>query len=412
MGAGFKNGVETPPALQKTPRWTWKKECKSTEEADNHYKLIKSLTPVAGRKLNGKCQSIIENAIQERASCFAMIRNRHFASDNYSGICPEAWAAMAEANAGHEVSYGNDLWTERAADRLREIFEKDCEVFFVFNGTSANSLSLASLCQSYHGILCHELAHLETSECGAPEFFSNGSKILLLGGVDGKIDPTVIANAVHKRTDIHYPKPRALSLTQATETGTVYSPAEIGTLVEKAKKFGLRVQMDGARFANAVASLNVSPADITWRAGIDVLCFGGSKNGIALGEAVVFFDRELAKDFDYRCKLASKMRFLSAPWLGMLKDGAWLRHARHANEMATRLETGLRAIPGVVILYPVQSNAVFARIPAKAEKELHACGWHFYTGVITPGESRLMCSWDTSAEDVDAFIADLRKIGG
>lgn len=343
-----------------------------------------------------------------------MKRNRHFASDNYSGICPEAWTAMAEANTGHEVSYGNDLWTERASDLIREIFEKDCEVFFVFNGTSANSLSLASLCQSYHSILCHELAHIETSECGAPEFFSNGSKILLLGGAAGKIEPSEIASAVNKRTDIHYPKPRALSLTQATETGTVYSPGEIETLVEKAKKFGLRVQMDGARFANAVASLGVAPADITWRAGVDVLCFGGSKNGIALGEAVVFFDRELARDFDYRCKqggqLASKMRFLSAPWLGMLKDGAWLRHARHSNEMATRLATGLRAVPNVEILYPVQSNAVFARIPVAAGKKLHERGWHFYTGVITPGESRLMCSWDTTAEDVDDFVADLRAL--
>ena len=342
-----------------------------------------------------------------------MKRNRHFASDNYSGICPEAWTAMAEANTGHEVSYGNDLWTERASDLIREIFEKDCEVFFVFNGTSANSLSLASLCQSYHSILCHELAHIETSECGAPEFFSNGSKILLLGGAAGKIEPSEIASAVNKRTDIHYPKPRALSLTQATETGTVYSPGEIETLVEKAKKFGLRVQMDGARFANAVASLGVAPADITWRAGVDVLCFGGSKNGIALGEAVVFFDRELARDFDYRCKqggqLASKMRFLSAPWLGMLKDGAWLRHARHSNEMATRLATGLRTVPEVEILYPVQSNAVFAKMPAAATKKLHERGWHFYTGVITPGESRLMCSWDTTTEDVDTFVSDLRE---
>jgi threonine aldolase len=346
----------------------------------------------------------------------SMKRNRHFASDNYSGVCPEAWAAMAEANTGHEVSYGNDLWTQRAADLLRDIFEKDCEVFFVFNGTAANSLSLASLCQSYHSILCHELAHVETSECGAPEFFSNGSKILLLGGPAGKIDPAAITTAVYKRTDIHYPKPRALGLTQATEVGTVYSPAEIQALAEMAKKFGLRVQMDGARFANAVASLDVAPADITWRAGVDVLCFGGSKNGIALGEAVVFFDRELARDFDYRCKqggqLASKMRFLSAPWLGMLKDGAWLRHARHANQMAARLATGLRTIPGVEIGYPVESNAVFARIPATAEKDLHERGWHFYTGVVTPGESRLMCSWDTTAEDVDAFIADLRENAG
>ncbi len=343
-----------------------------------------------------------------------MKRNRQFASDNYSGVCPEAWAAMAEANAGHEVSYGNDRWTQRAADLIRDIFETDCEVYFVFNGTSANSLTLASLCQSYHSILCHELAHIETAECGAPEFFANGSKLLLLQGADGKIDPAEIERAANQRTDIHYPKPRALSLTQVTEVGTVYSPAEIKTLADAAKKRGLRVQMDGARFANAVASLGVAPADITWRAGVDVLCFGGTKNGIGIGEAVVFFDRELARDFDYRCKqggqLASKMRFLSAPWLGMLQDGAWLRHARHANEMAQRLEAGLKKIPAVKISYPVQSNAVFAIIPKPAEEKIHENGWQFYTGVITPDESRLMCSWDTTPEDVDAFVADLREI--
>jgi len=263
-------------------------------------------------------------------------------------------------------------------------------------------------------MLCHELAHIETSECGAPEFFANGSKILLLAGENGKINPSEIGRAVNERTDIHYPKPRALSLTQATETGTVYSPAEIKILADEARKFGLHVQMDGARFANAVASLGVSPADMTWRAGVDVLCFGGSKNGIALGEAVVFFDHALARDFDYRCKqggqLASKMRFLSAPWLGMLKDGAWLRHAKHANEMAARLHAGMKDIPGVKISYPVQSNAVFAAIPEAAEKKLHEQGWHFYTGVITGHESRLMCSWDTTPEDVDTFVADLRAI--
>jgi threonine aldolase len=343
-----------------------------------------------------------------------MKRPRHFASDNYSGVCPEAWAAMAEANAGHVTSYGDDEWTQRAADLIRDIFETGCEVFFVFNGTSANSLTLASLCQSYHSILCHELAHIETAECGAPEFFANGSKLLLLSGADGKIDPAEIARAVNQRTDIHYPKPRALSLTQVTEVGTVYSPAEIRALTDAAKKSGLRVQMDGARFANAIASLGVVPADVTWRAGVDVLCFGGTKNGIALGEAVVFFDHELARDFDYRCKqggqLASKMRFLSAPWLGMLQDGAWLRHARHSNEMAKRLEAGLKKIPCVKISYPVQSNAVFPIIPKPAEKQLHERGWHFYTGVVTPEESRLMCSWDTTPGDVDAFVADLQEI--
>src|SRR5437588_6174554 len=268
---------------------------------------------------------------------------RQFASDNYAGICPEALAAMLEANHGHEVSYGNDTWTEKAANLVREVFETDCEVFFVFNGTSANSLSLAALCQSYHSILCHELAHVEVAECGAPEFFANGSKVLLLPGEDGRVTEAGIEKAVNKRTDIHYPKPRALALTQATEVGTIYSVEQLRTLTGRAKSLGLRVQMDGARFANAVASLGVAPAETTWRAGVDVLCFGGTKNGIGVGEAVVFFNKELAKEFDYRCKqggqLASKMRFLSAPWLGMLKDGAWLKHAGHANAMAHLLES-------------------------------------------------------------------------
>ena len=341
---------------------------------------------------------------------------RQFASDNYAGICPEAWAALTDANVGHEVGYGNDTWTQKAADLIREVFEKDCEVFFVFNGTSANSLSLAALCQSYHSVLCHELAHVEVAECGAPEFFANGSKLLLLGGANGKINPAEIDRAVHKRSDIHYPKPRVLSLTQATEVGTIYSLAEVRELVGEARRFGLRVHMDGARFANAVASLNVAPKDITWKAGVDVLCFGMTKNGIAVGEAVVFFDREQAREFDYRCKqggqLASKMRFLSAPWTGMLKDGAWLRHAGNSNAMAKRLEAGLRTIPAVQVSYAVDSNAVFAKIPAAVEKKLHERGWKFYTGVVTPDESRLMCSWDTTASDVDAFVADLRELAG
>ena len=175
-------------------------------------------------------------------------RQRHFASDNYAGICPEAWAAMAEANRGHVPAYGEDPWTERAADLIRRTFETECEVFFVFNGTSANSLSLSHLCQSYHSILCHETAHVETDECGAPEFFSNGTKVLLLGGADGKIDPAAVERAVGKRTDIHYPKPRVVTLTQATELGTVYTPAEVAAVAQVAKglKPGQKVVGEGA----------------------------------------------------------------------------------------------------------------------------------------------------------------------
>src|SRR5260221_10915513 len=190
---------------------------------------------------------------------------RQFASDNYAGICPEAFAALTEANQGHEVSYGDDSWTAKASNLIRDVFETNCEVFFVFNGTSANSLWLASLCQSYHSILCHELAHVEVAECGAPEFFGNGTKVLLLPGANAKVEPNAIEHAVKKRNDVHYPKPRALSLTEATEVGTVYSLAELSAVADVARHFHLRVQMDGARFANAVASLGVTPKEITWQ---------------------------------------------------------------------------------------------------------------------------------------------------
>ncbi len=336
---------------------------------------------------------------------------RQFASDNYAGICPEAWLAMEQANHGHERSYGDDRWTQQAADLIREIFETDCEVFFAFNGTAANSLSLAALCQSYHSILCSEVAHVETDECGAPEFFSNGTKVLLVPGTDGKIDPTGVERMVKKRTDIHFPKPRVVSITQATELGTVYTADEIKAVWARAKSHKLRMHMDGARFANAVASLGCAPKEITWQAGVDVLCLGGTKNGMAVGDAVVFFNRELAHEFEYRCKqagqLASKMRFLSAPWVGMLKDGAWLRNATNANEMAACLESSLRGLPGVKLLSPRQANGVFVELPRKTIEGLWAKGWMFYT-FIGAGGCRFMCSWDTQAEDVDRLVTDIK----
>jgi threonine aldolase len=338
---------------------------------------------------------------------------RQFASDNYAGICPEAWTAMEQANAGHCPGYGEDVWTGKAADLLREIFEADCEVFFVFNGTAANSLALASCCQSYHSILCHELAHVETDECGAPEFFSNGTKVLLLRGDQGKIDPVEIEKTVHKRSDLHFPKPRAVSVTNATEVGTVYTPHELKAIWARTKSLGLKLHMDGARFANAVVTLGCAPKEITWQAGVDVLCFGGTKNGMAVGEAVVFFNREMANEFEWRCKqagqLASKMRFLSAPWVGMLQDGAWLRRAGHANAMAERLEKALRDLPAVRLLFPRQANGVFAELPGPAIEALRAKGWLFYT-FIGAGGCRFMCSWDTQPEDVDAFAADMREV--
>jgi threonine aldolase len=335
---------------------------------------------------------------------------RQFGSDNYSGICPEAWEALEEANRGHALPYGDDEWTRAACDAVREALETDYDVYFVFNGTAANSLALAAMCQSYHSVIMHEMAHVETDECGAPEFFSNGTKLLPVGGAHAKLDLALVEHAVLRRTDIHYPKPRVLSVTQATECGTVYSVDEVRAAGELARRLGLKLHMDGARLGNAVAHLGAAPADITWRAGADVLCWGMTKCGIAAGEAVVFFNRQLAAEFDYRCKqagqLVSKMRYLAAPWAAMLRDGAWLRHAAHANACAERLERGLRALPGARVLFPREANSVFVEVPEAAAEALHAIGWHFYN-FIGSGGQRFMCSWDTTEEDVDALLRDL-----
>ncbi len=336
---------------------------------------------------------------------------QHFASDNNAGICPEALAAMLEADAsGHEPSYGDDRWTKQVCDRLRELFQTDCEVFFVFNGTAANALALAALCQSYQAVICHEVAHVEADECGAPEFFSNGSKLLLVKGPNGKITPDALEQMATKRTDLHFPKAKALTLTQSTEVGTVYTVDELHALAAMAKRHGLKVHMDGARFANAVATLGVHPSEITWRAGVDVLSLGGTKNGLAVGEAVVFFNKTLAEDFAWRAKqagqLASKMRFISAPWLGLLENDVWLKNARHANAMAKRLHDKIAGVPGVRIMFQPQANAVFAELALPLQKALRDKGWRFYS-FIGEGGCRLMCAWDTSPETVDKFASEL-----
>ena len=335
---------------------------------------------------------------------------RQFASDNLAGICPEALAALVEANSGHAPSYGADAWTAEATRLLREIFETDCEVFFVFTGTAANSLSLASLCQPFDSVLCSEEAHIATDECGAPGFFAHGTTLTPIAAEHGKVTPEAVVRAVVGRRDVHHPRARALSLTQSTELGTVYSAAEISALTATAREHGLAVHLDGARFANAVAGLGTTPRAITWEAGVDVLSLGGTKNGLPFGEAVVFFNHELARFFEYRRKqsgqLASKMRFLAAPWVGALRDGAWLRHATHANAMAAELERGLRALPGVSIAHPREANAVFAALPESMSATLRAKGWIFYSDVDPGGAARLMCSWDTTSEDVAAFVCD------
>src|SRR6185312_3728861 len=274
------------------------------------------------------------------------IQKTQFASDNTAGMCPEAMDAYLRANKDSLPSYGEDALTARATGKFRELFETDCDVFFVFNGTAANALALAACCQSYHSIICYEHAHILTAECGAPEFFSNGAKVLGAPGVNGKLTPASIASIADKCVDIHYHKPRVVSLTQCTELSTVYQLNELGKIREAADRFKLLTHMDGARFANSIAALNVAPKAVTWQAGVKVLTFGGTKLGMANTEAVIFFDRALSSEFEYRCKqagqLASKMRFHAAAWLAMLENGTWLKHAQHANRCAALLALRLK----------------------------------------------------------------------
>lgn len=338
---------------------------------------------------------------------------QQFASDNNAGICPEAMAALAEANGGgHVLSYGDDPWTERARAAVRSLLGCDCAVFFVFNGTAANALALAQLCKPWHAVLCHALSHIDTDEAGAPELLSGGAKLMTADTPQARLTPEAVQRLATRFEGLHHVKARVLSITEATEAGTVYTAAQVAALTAEARRHGLLVHMDGARLANAVAHLGCAPADVTWRAGVDVLSLGATKNGLAVGEAVVFFRPALAEEFQWRVKqagqLASKMRFVTAPWIGLVESGAWMRNAAHANAMARRLAAAIGQLPGVSIMFPVEANAVFADIPAAVQAAVRAKGWKFYTFLGETG-CRLMCAWDTTAETVDRFAADMRS---
>ena len=334
-----------------------------------------------------------------------IMKRYDFASDNTAGMAPEALDAFVAANAGVCASYGNDEHTARAIHALRALFEKNCEIFFVFTGTAANSLALSQLCRSHHSIVCHEVAHIETDECGAPGFFNGGMKLLTGPGENAKLTPALVARLARSRNDVHAPKARALSLTLPTELGTVYTLDELANLRDAARAHDLLIHLDGARFANAVAHLGCSPREIAEASGADVLCFGGTKGGFGLGEAVVFFDKQLANEFDYRCKqagqLASKTRAVSAPWAAMLEGDNWLRYARVANDGAQQLAQIFRD-SGIEPLYPVEANAVFVRLTPEVSQALTNRGWQFYD---FGGAARWMCSWNTGA----AALNDLRR---
>jgi threonine aldolase len=349
-----------------------------------------------------------------------------FASDNVHGAHGAVLAAMLEANSGSCASYGADPWSARAVAGLARVFECEVDAFLVLTGSAANSLALSAMVPSHGGVLCHREAHINTDECGMPELFTGGAKLIGMGGAGCKLTPEILrARLAQFVRGEHEVKPLALSITQATELGTVYSVAEVKALTAVAHEAGLKVHMDGARFANAVAGLGCSPAEITWKAGVDVLSFGGTKNGAVMLEAVVFFDKALAADFKFRRKragqLLSKGRFLGAQMEAYLEGDLWLANARHANAMAARLAKGISRVPGVRLPLPTQANEVFPILPRKLHDALQAAGAHYYdwpgdgpgTDVVGADEvfARFVLGFATTAADVDALVAKALELG-
>jgi threonine aldolase len=330
---------------------------------------------------------------------------RNFASDNNAGVHPEVLEAIGRANQGHVVAYGDDPYTRSAIAKFEEHFGTGIDVFFTFNGTGANVLGLRSLNRSYNAVLCSEFAHIYTDECGAPEKHT-GCKLIPLPHQDGKITLESVRHAYHGIGDQHHVQARVISITQSTEMGTVYQPEEIQALAQFAHEHEMFLHMDGARIANAAASRGQTLRQATGELGVDVLSFGGTKNGMMGGEAVVFFDRKLSADFLYLRKqgmqLASKMRFIAAQFEALLSNGLWQRSAQHANRMARLLETELRRIPQVKIVWKVEANGVFAQIPRHAIQKIKD-RYFFYMWIEEECVVRWMCSFDTTEEDVKEF---------
>lgn len=338
-----------------------------------------------------------------------------FGSDNWAGVAPQILEALSQANDGAVPSYGGDPLSSRMAERFSELFEIDCAVFLVATGGAANGLALSVLTPPYGLVVCHEASHVQTDECAGPEFLTGGAKLLPVPGAAGKLTPDAVTAILARLPDHppHSPPLAAMTLTQGTECGTLYEVEEIRALSKLARSHGMAVHMDGARFANAVAASGQSPAALTWQAGVDVLSFGGTKNGCLAAEAVVFFDRQRVGDFEYRRKRAghlwSKMRFIAAQFDAYLTDGLWLELAGRANAMAARLSRGLAAIDGVRVCYPTRINEVFAEFPAGVAEELRAAGAAFFPWVA-PGDpaggrmNRLIASFRTTPEEVDTFL--------
>lgn len=343
----------------------------------------------------------------------------NFASDNASGASPEILAAVAAANDGAAMPYGNDAITARMSEKLHAVFEAAPAVFPVATGTAANSLCLAAMTPPWGAVYCHRESHINTDECGAPEMFTSGAKLMPLDGADGKLTPDTLeaALAEAKPGFVHQVQPAVLSLTNATEAGTVYTPDEIAALAAIAHDHGLKVHLDGARFSNALASLGRTPAELTWKAGVDAVALGATKNGALAAEAILLFDRELAETLPFRRKRAGhllcKQRFVSAQLEAWLTDDLWLRNARHANAMAAALGEGLARLAGCRLLHPVQANEVFVEVPASLADALESEGFAFYRWSDgDPTSLRLVASFNTDPADVDALLAAAGRASG
>lgn len=341
----------------------------------------------------------------------------NFCSDNVTGIAPEILAALMAANEGAAMPYGNDECTKRLEAKFSDLFEAPVTVFPVATGTAANSLALSVLSPPFGAIYCHADSHINLDECGAPEFYTGGAKLVPIPGSHGKISAAHLAVALKKAGAgvVHHVQPAGVSITQATEAGTVYSIEEVRQIADVARGHGLPLHVDGARFANAVASLGCSAAEITWRAGVDVLSFGATKNGAMAAEAVVFFNRDLSQSFAFRRKrsghLFSKMRFLSAQLEAYITNNLWLKNAAHANQMAAKLAAGLASLPGVKLCHPVEANEIFAELPEALIEGLFAKGFQFYRW---EGEDskivRLVTAFNTREEEITAFIETARSL--
>ena len=339
--------------------------------------------------------------------------NDLFASDNVTGACPEVMDAVVAANSGIATSYGDDEWSSRLQTKLSEIFETDVEVFLAVSGTASNALALSALAPVFGKIYCHELSHINTDECGAPELFTGGAKLIPMRSSNGRIKANELAETIRGSGNVHVTQPSVVSITQSCETGTVYQLDEIKAISKIARKHKMSVHMDGARFANAFASLDVSPAEMTWKSGVDVLTLGGTKNGCLAAEAIIFFKPDMVGNFPYLHKrsgqLLSKMRFISSQLEAYVTDDLWIRNAQHSNSMAKILSEGLNAFSNIELAYPTQSNEVFVNLPRELIDYLNNAGYDINEEELDGKAVRFVTAWNSELKDVDRLLEVIKQ---